>query len=99
MDRPMVDQGARRRKRFAPTGSSAVLSAARLVERIAQLARLHLGRRHDYLRAGLLELLEAAALDALELDLQHVRARPLAVGRELDVADHGLEGRGVDVVG
>ena len=57
-----------------------------------------LGQQHDPL-AGLLELLEVAVLDVLELDHQHARGRPLAVLAELDRADDGVELGVADVVG
>src|SRR5258706_7140058 len=66
---------------------------------VDQLARLQLGRIDDDVAGRLLEGLQAVVLDALELDLDHRRLRPLAVRREADVADDGVELVGVDVLG
>src|SRR5712692_9603829 len=59
---------------------------------VSYLARHVLLWCDDHLGVRVLELLVVVALDALELDLEHARLRPLAVLAELDVAGHGLEG-------
>src|SRR5580704_11292865 len=45
------------------------------------------------------EIIDAGAGDVLELDGQDARFSPLALVAEGDVADHGLESVGADVVG
>src|SRR5262249_17293511 len=80
---------------FAGRGTPRLL---RLFVRVDHLARLVLRRRHHDLRRDVLELPDVVALDVLELDLQHARLRPFALGAEFHVADHGLEGAGADVV-
>src|SRR5579883_700155 len=67
--------------------------------RIVQVAGLVLGRVQHDLGRRVGELVHALALQAAELHPQHARMVPFAVGPELDVADHGLEGRGVHVFG
>ena len=56
---------------------------------------LVLVRPQDHFRLGILELVDAVALDPLELDRQNLRGLPLAVLAELDVADDGLEACGL----
>jgi hypothetical protein len=70
------------------------LSLQRFGVGIDHVAGLILAGRQDYLRfRHIAELVEAVALDVLELRLQNARLRPLAIGAELDIADHSLERR------
>src|SRR6476620_12793265 len=67
--------------------------------RIYHRTRLVFSRRHHHLGRNVLELGEVVALDVLELDLQHPRLRPFAVGTEPHVAEHRRKGVGAEVVG
>src|SRR5512139_1855023 len=68
-------------------------------ERRLHAARLEARRVEDHLLAGLLELLDVVADDALVLHVEHARLGPFAAVAELDVADHGLELGFADVSG
>src|SRR5450631_3435630 len=71
----------------------------RLFVGVDHVARLVFGRRYDGQGVRVLELVDAVALDAAELRLEHPRLRPFAIGGEFDVADDGLERGLADVVG
>jgi len=68
---------------------------------VRRLQRARLVRRwiEDDLGARLGELLQPIALDVLELHAEHARLGPFALRVEADLADDGLEGVAVDVVG
>src|SRR5450830_667031 len=65
---------------------------------VDHVARLVFGRRDDGQGIRVLELIDAVALDAAELGLEHPRLRPLAALAEGDIADDGFEGGLADVV-
>src|ERR1700733_8862963 len=66
---------------------------------IDHIARLVLGRHYYDLRREVLELGEIVAPDMLELNLEHPRLRPLALGPEFHIPDHGLKRGLADVIG
>src|SRR5438128_2721307 len=66
---------------------------------VDHVARLELLGVEDDLLAGDSELFDVDPLDALILDLQDPRLRPLAVRSETHLADDGAELVGADVVG
>src|SRR5215813_3119367 len=72
---------------------------ALLGKRSLQLAVFVLRRMDDHLPVAGLVLVEAGALDVLELNHDGTRGRPFAQLVEADLADDGLERARVDVVG
>src|SRR5215212_2009520 len=88
-----------RSQESSTAGPSVIRSALHRLERHLQVARLEALRMQDDLLAGLLELLDVVAGDALVLDEQDARLCPLAAVAELDVADDGLERVALQVVG
>src|SRR5258706_13951919 len=75
------------------------VQSLRLFVRVDHVAGLVVGGRQHRLCVHGAELLDVVGLDVVELNLQHPRLRPFAVLAELDVAKHGLERAGTDVVG
>src|SRR5208337_3515223 len=63
----------------------------RLLVRVDQITRLVLRRIEDHLSGKITKIVDAVALDVLELDQQHPLRGPLALGAELHVPDDGLE--------
>src|SRR5215472_11146592 len=66
---------------------------------IDQRPRFELGRQHDYLGRGILELREVVALDALELRPDDPRRPPFPILAERHVADDGVERVAGKIVG
>src|SRR3954453_5534655 len=71
----------------------------RLLVGIDDVAGLQVGRGQYRLGVHALELVDGVALDAVILDLQHARLRPLATLAELDVAHDGLDRIAAQIVG
>src|SRR5437660_5043816 len=90
------------RAKFLRTGSIAAASPAkpelggallflRFAVRVDQIARFVLRRVDDHLGREVAKLLDAVALDVLELNQQHAIFRPFPLVAELHVADHAPE--------
>src|SRR5438552_3064519 len=94
----VIIRDARRGRRPLRGRASRGRLLQRLLVRIDDAAGLVLLRPQNDALAGLVELRDVRALDALELHLEHPRRGPLAVGPELDLADDRVELVLVDVV-
>src|ERR1700760_3326045 len=86
--RPGDDRWVRSTK---TTVEDAILLRDRLLVRIDHVTTLVLRRIDDDIGFQIAELVEAVALDVLELGRQRALLLPLACRAEFHVADHGLE--------
>src|SRR5690242_10243657 len=96
--RPAPTTGAARPGCRLPLKWSSMMLFLRLGIGVLELARAQLRRIDDDRLAGRLELVDVAAADPAILHEDEARLLPLAVVGEFDLADDGVEGRGVDVL-